>query len=126
MSRSTCSRGRTWPRSSTPQTARSNPYGGFHAVGRDRQLSNYALSGELENLRNLAVMLPLVFLGVAAFLVNVVVSRLVFLERSQIAVLKALGFRDLRIGAHYLGWWRSSWRWRRSWASPEACGREPG
>jgi putative ABC transport system permease protein len=78
-------------------------YGGFHAVGRDRQLSSYALSGELENLRNLAVMIPLVFLGVAAFLVNVVVSRLVFLERSQIAVLKALGFRDLRIGVHYLG-----------------------
>jgi putative ABC transport system permease protein len=79
------------------------PYGGFHAVLRDRQVSNYALRGELENLSNLALMIPLVFLAVAAFLVNVVVSRLVFLERTQIAVLKALGFADRRIALHYLG-----------------------
>jgi putative ABC transport system permease protein len=79
------------------------PYGGFHAVGRDRQLSNYVLRGELENLSSLALMIPLVFLAVAAFLVNVVVSRLVFLERTQIAVLKALGYSDRRIALHYLG-----------------------
>ncbi len=47
-------------------------------------------------------MIPLVFLAVAAFLVNVVVSRLVYLERTQIAVLKALGYSDARIGLHYL------------------------
>ena len=79
------------------------PYGGFHAVGRDKQLSSYALRGELENLENLALMIPAIFLLVAAFLVNVVVSRLVFLERTQIAVLKALGFGDGRIAMHYLG-----------------------
>jgi len=78
-------------------------YGGFHAVGRDRQMSNYALTGELDNLRNLALVVPAIFLAVAAFLVNVVVSRLVFLERTQIAVLKALGFTDRRIALHYLG-----------------------
>ena len=78
-------------------------YGGFHAVGRDRQQSNYALHGELDNLRSLAVVIPLVFLAVAAFLVNVVISRLVYLERTQIAVLKALGFGDRRIAFHYLG-----------------------
>lgn len=79
------------------------PYGGFHAVGRGKQMSNYALSSELDNLRNLALIIPSIFLAVAAFLVNVVVSRLVFLERGQIAVLKALGFSDRRIGLHYLG-----------------------
>src|SRR5678816_3965214 len=46
--------------------------------------------------------IPAMFLAVAAFLVNVVVSRLVFLERTQIAVLKALGFTDRRIARHYL------------------------
>lgn len=79
------------------------PYGGFHAVARDKQISNYVLSGELDNLRNLAWMIPAVFLAVAAFLVNVVISRLVFLERTQIAILKALGYSDRRIGLHYLG-----------------------
>jgi putative ABC transport system permease protein len=78
------------------------PYGGFHAIGRDKQLSNFALSGELGVLRSLALVIPTIFLAVAAFLVNVVVSRLVFLERTQIAVLKALGFTDRRIAGHYL------------------------
>lgn len=78
------------------------PYGGFHAFGRDKQLSHFALSSELEQLRTLAVVIPVIFLAVAAFLVNVVVSRLVSLERTQIAVLKALGFTDRRIALHYL------------------------
>jgi putative ABC transport system permease protein len=78
------------------------PWGGYHAVGRDRQLSNYALTGELENLAQLALVIPAIFLAVAAFLVNVVISRLVFLERTQIAVLKAVGYSDLRVGLHYL------------------------
>jgi putative ABC transport system permease protein len=77
-------------------------HGGRHAVPRARQTSNYALSSELAILRSLALMIPAVFLAVAAFLVNVVVSRLVFLERTQIAVLKALGFTDRRIARHYL------------------------
>jgi putative ABC transport system permease protein len=78
-------------------------YGGRHAVGRDHQLSNLNLTAELEQLQNLALMIPMAFLLVAAFLVNVVVSRLVYLERTQIAVLKALGRRDRQIALHYLG-----------------------
>lgn len=78
------------------------PYGGLHAVGRNKQLSNYALTNELSVLRSLALMIPTIFLLVAAFLVNVVVSRLVFLERTQIAVLKALGFSDRAIALQYL------------------------
>lgn len=79
------------------------PYGGYHAIARDKQLSNMALQSELDQLRTLAILIPVVFLAVAAFLVNVVVSRLVFLERTQIAVLKALGYTDRRIALHYLG-----------------------
>jgi putative ABC transport system permease protein len=79
------------------------PYGGFHATSRDKQMSAYSLDNELLQLRTLALVIPAIFLAVAAFLVNVVVSRLVFLERTQIAVLKALGFSDRRISLHYLG-----------------------
>lgn len=78
------------------------PFGGHHAVGRDKQVSNAILSMRLDVLRTIALVIPSVFLLVAAFLVNVVVSRLVFLERTQIAVLKALGFSSARIGRHYL------------------------
>jgi putative ABC transport system permease protein len=77
-------------------------WGGLHAVARDRQVSNYALSSELGQLETLAVVIPAIFLAVAAFLVNVVVSRLVFLERTQIAVLKAVGYSNPQVGLHYL------------------------
>jgi putative ABC transport system permease protein len=78
------------------------PYGGFHATPRAKQLSNWSLTSELDMLSTLALVIPAIFLGVAAFLVNVVISRLVFLERTQIAVLKALGLTDRRIALHYL------------------------
>ena len=78
-------------------------YGGRHAVTRAKQPSNYALISELSVLKTVALIVPTVFLLVAAFLVNVVISRLVFLERTQIAVLKALGFSNRRVGVHYLG-----------------------
>jgi putative ABC transport system permease protein len=44
----------------------------------------------------------MIFLGVAAFLLNVVLSRLVHLQRPQIAALKALGYPDRVIGFHYV------------------------
>ncbi|HEX5060119.1 MAG TPA: ABC transporter permease, partial [Kofleriaceae bacterium] len=78
-------------------------YGGLHAVARDKQMSNYALTNELGVLRTLALIIPAIFLAVAAFLVNVVVSRLVFLERTQIAVLKAIGYTNRSVALHYLG-----------------------
>lgn len=78
------------------------PYGGFGAVLREKQPSNYMLSGELMQLDNMAGFVPYLFLFVAALLVNVVLSRLVQLQRAQIATLKAVGYSDRAIGLHYL------------------------
>ena len=47
------------------------------AVGQDRQPSNYIVDDEMEQLRTWATVVPLIFLSVSAFLVNVVLSRLV-------------------------------------------------
>jgi putative ABC transport system permease protein len=44
----------------------------------------------------------MLFLGVAALLVNMVLARLLGLEREQIATLKALGYGDREIARHYL------------------------
>ena len=77
-------------------------YGSAGAYGRDLQPSNLVLDGELEQLRSFATVLPFVFLGVAAFLLNVVLFRLIQLHRAQIATLKAVGYDDRRIGIHYL------------------------
>lgn len=78
------------------------PYGGTGAYGRADQFSNRFLSEELKQLQTTATIFPAIFLGVAAFLLNVVVSRLIALQREQIAVLKAFGYSYPAIGAHYL------------------------
>ncbi|HET6417609.1 MAG TPA: ABC transporter permease [Polyangiales bacterium] len=78
------------------------PYGGLGAYGRDLQVSNSILSGELAQIEAMVIFLPGVFLAVAAFLLNVVFSRLVTLQRGQIAVIKAVGYTNLAIALHYL------------------------
>ena len=77
------------------------PYGGIGAYARKDQLSNRFLTEELKQLKNMATLFPIIFFGVAAFLLNVVISRLISLEREQIAVLKAFGYSNLAVGIHY-------------------------
>ena len=79
------------------------PYGGNGAVGRANQISNRMLTGELGQLGTLAGMIPVVFLGVAAFLINMVLGRLISLQRTEIAALKAVGYSNWEVGRHYLG-----------------------
>jgi putative ABC transport system permease protein len=78
------------------------PYGGRDVFGRAEQASHQMLDNEIKEQRVLGTVLPAIFLGVAAFLLNVVISRLVGTQREQIAALKALGYADLAIGWHYL------------------------
>lgn len=78
------------------------PYGGTGAYGRKDQFSNHFLDEELKQLKTMATVFPAIFLGVAAFLLNVVVSRLVATQREQIAILKAFGYSHLAIGWHYV------------------------
>jgi putative ABC transport system permease protein len=79
-----------------------SPYGGREAHGREDQSSHAMLDNEIKEQRVLGTVLPVIFLGVAAFLLNVVVSRLVATQREQIAALKALGYGNRAIGRHYL------------------------
>lgn len=78
------------------------PYGGREVIGRDSQMSHAMLDNEIKEQRVLGTVLPVIFLGVAAFLLNVVVTRLVSTQREQIAALKALGYGNAPIAVHYL------------------------
>ena len=49
-------------------------------------------------------MLPLIFLSVAAFILNVALTRALALQRPQIAALKALGYANAAIAWHYVKW----------------------
>jgi putative ABC transport system permease protein len=79
-----------------------DPYGSLGAYGREDQLSNRIINDELEGNRVSGTVIPAIFLGVAAFLLHIVLSRLVRTQREQIAVLKAFGYSDLEIGGHFL------------------------
>jgi putative ABC transport system permease protein len=78
------------------------PYGGLGAHGRRDQISNRFLSDEIRQLQRMGTIIPSIFLTVAAFLLNVVLSRIVALQRDQIAALKAFGYSNLAVGVHYL------------------------
>jgi putative ABC transport system permease protein len=78
------------------------PYGAIGAVGRDKQLSSKIVADELSQLKVMGTVLPSIFLAVAMFILNVVLSRQVATQRSQIAALKALGYSDAAIAWHYI------------------------
>lgn len=78
------------------------PYGTPGAYGRTDQVSDAFVSSEIDQLTTIGRVLPPVFLLVAAFLVNVVISRLIAVQRSSIGLLKAFGYRDRDIVVHYL------------------------
>ena len=77
------------------------PYGGTGAYAREDQLSHRFLTEELKQQRTIATVFPLIFFGVAAFLLNVVASRLIGLEREQIGALKAFGYSNAAVALHY-------------------------
>lgn len=80
------------------------PYGGLGAVPRARQFSAWMLENELVQLQTFGFLIPLIFLSVAAFVLNVALVRALTLQRPQIAALKALGYSNRELGWHYLKW----------------------
>jgi putative ABC transport system permease protein len=80
------------------------PYGGLGAFGRKDQMSHMFVNNEIEQNRNMGLFAPTIFLGVSAFLINVVMSRTINSQREQIAALKAFGYSNLEVGWHYIKW----------------------
>jgi putative ABC transport system permease protein len=77
------------------------PYGGVGAIARKDQLSNWFLMNEIKQIEMLGQVMPAIFLAVAAFLANMVLARLIATERTEIGLLKALGYSDIKIMAYY-------------------------
>jgi len=78
------------------------PYGGLGALERTFQASARFIEDEIEQQGFMASTIPVILLAVAAFLLNIVLARLIAAQRNQIATLKALGYSDGAIGLHYL------------------------
>jgi putative ABC transport system permease protein len=77
------------------------PYGGFGSHGRKDQISHRMLNEEFRQLQRSSEIFPTIFICVAAFLLNVVMSRTIHTQREQIAALKAFGYKNLDVGIHY-------------------------
>ncbi len=77
-------------------------YGGTAAYGRADQMSNAFIDQELDQLKTMAVVIPPIFLAVAAFLLHMVLSRLIDTERESIGLLKSFGYSNWEVGRHYL------------------------
>ncbi|MCB9849446.1 MAG: ABC transporter permease [Phycisphaerales bacterium] len=79
------------------------PYGVIETTPRKRQASHRFLSDEITGLGVSATIMPAIFLGVAALILNILMLRLAQRQRTNIGTLKALGYSDRRLMAHFLG-----------------------
>jgi putative ABC transport system permease protein len=77
-------------------------YGGLGAYSRDNHISNRFIDDEIKGLRASTSVVPPIFMLVAAFLLYIVMSRMVQSEREQIGLLKAFGYSNREVGLHYL------------------------
>jgi putative ABC transport system permease protein len=77
------------------------PYGATGAYAREEQISDRFVTNEIAQLRVMVELLPPIFLAIAAFLINIVLARLVDTEREVIGLLKAFGFGTWTIMRHY-------------------------
>ena len=76
-------------------------YGGLGAYGRKDQISHRIMNEEFRQLKRSAEIFPAIFMFVSAFLLNVVISRIVNTQREQIAALKAFGYSNFQVALHY-------------------------
>lgn len=77
-------------------------YGSLGAYGRDNHISHQFISDEIRQLKAHAVIAPILFLSVSSYLLNIVISRIISMQREQIAALKAFGYTNFQVGVHYL------------------------
>lgn len=78
------------------------PFGGLGAYDRTTHQSDAFLDAEISQLKGMAAILPPIFFGISAFLVSMVMGRIIALERSEIGLLKAIGYSNTEICLHYL------------------------
>lgn len=80
------------------------PYGNLASYARKDQLSNVVLNGELDGLKANSMFMPPIFLGLAAVIQFLALGRMIKAQRMEIGVMKALGYTNNQIIAHYTGY----------------------
>lgn len=76
-------------------------FGGSGGYALADQISNRFIAEEISNMRASSKGVPPIFLAVAAFLLYIVINRMVQSEREEIGLMKAFGYTDIEVGSHY-------------------------
>jgi putative ABC transport system permease protein len=77
-------------------------YGVFSTTPLADQPSHRFLDNEIQGLRSFGAVMPSIFLAVAAMVLNMLMSRLTEQQRVIVGTLKALGYDDLQVFAHFM------------------------
>jgi len=77
-------------------------YGVKRVIKKDEQLSNSMMKQEIEGLEMMSRSVPVVFLLFAGIMLSSMLSRIIKKDRTSIGVLKALGYKNSEVIAHYL------------------------
>ncbi len=78
-----------------------DPYGGYGAYGLADLISNRFTVEEIDGMRTMSTSVPPIFLAVAAFLLYIVINRMVQSEREEIGLVKSFGYTNAEVGLHY-------------------------
>ncbi|WZL74155.1 FtsX-like permease family protein [Clostridiaceae bacterium 35-E11] len=81
---------------------RLDKYGVQRIIERKDQLSNRMLIEEIKQLEKTSTVVPILFLAVAAFILYMMLHRMVKNDRINIGILKALGYSNRAILLHYI------------------------
>lgn len=79
-----------------------SPHGVLEITPRRQHASHRFLTDEITGLAVTATVMPAIFLGVAALVLNIVMIRLAQRQRTIIGTLKAMGYSDREVMSHYL------------------------
>lgn len=79
------------------------PFGSLGSYDRSRQISNMFVEDEIRQQRSMSAVVPGIFIGIATFIMHIVMVRLVSLHRGQIATLKSVGYSSFSLAIYY---WR--------------------
>lgn len=82
---------------------RFDRYGVFAVYPRKEQMSAMFLDSEIRGLRSLSIILPLLFFGISALILNVLMTRIAEQQRTVVGTLKAMGYGDRSLVLHFLG-----------------------
>ena len=79
-------------------------YGVKSVIDRDEQISSKMISEEMKQLKSMGGKFPVIFFMVASVIIYIMMGRMVENQRTQIGVLKALGFTNMQVLAYYMSY----------------------